>query len=101
MLGRQLLLVRILSSLLKRQRNADWQTESVSERTEQPLYVVGCGDLGVAVNSVEEKLATIFQRATAWNAIVLLDEADVFLQQRTAQDLERNALVSGKTYDSR
>lgn len=27
---------------------------------------------------------------------MLLDEADVFLEQRTLQDLQRNALVSGK-----
>jgi hypothetical protein len=27
--------------------------------------------------------------------VVLLDEADVFLEQRTLQDLQRNALVSG------
>jgi hypothetical protein len=27
--------------------------------------------------------------------VVLLDEADVFLEQRTLADLQRNALVSG------
>ena len=70
----------------------------MSERAKRPLYVVGCGDLGIDVTAVEEKLATIFQRALTWNAIVLLDEADVFLQQRAVQDLQRNALVSGKSY---
>ena len=30
------------------------------------------------------------------NSVVLLDEADVFLEQRSLQQLERNALVSGK-----
>jgi AAA+ superfamily predicted ATPase len=30
----------------------------------------------------------------AWGAILLLDEADVFLEQRQAQDVHRNALVS-------
>jgi hypothetical protein len=29
---------------------------------------------------------------------VLLDEADVFLEERGLTDLKRNALVSGKTY---
>jgi hypothetical protein len=28
--------------------------------------------------------------------VVLLDEADVFLEQRSLRDLQRNALVSGK-----
>lgn len=32
--------------------------------------------------------------ATKWNAILLLDEADVFLQQRSSHDLGRNKLVS-------
>jgi len=30
--------------------------------------------------------------------VVLLDEADVFLEQRTLSDLQRNALVSGKDH---
>ena len=29
-----------------------------------------------------------------WNCVVLLDEADVFLEQRGLEDLNRNALVS-------
>lgn len=28
--------------------------------------------------------------------VVLLDEADIFLEQRSLEDLKRNALVSGK-----
>ena len=32
--------------------------------------------------------------AVAWNAILLIDEADVFLEQRSVQDLQRNCLVS-------
>lgn len=31
---------------------------------------------------------------TAWSCVVLLDEADVFLEERTQTDLQRNALVS-------
>jgi hypothetical protein len=30
--------------------------------------------------------------------VVLLDEADVFLEERTMTDLDRNALVSGKQH---
>lgn len=37
-----------------------------------------------------------FELAQAWDCVLLLDEADVFLAQRTSSDLERNALVSGK-----
>ncbi|KAK3701415.1 hypothetical protein LTR37_015513 [Vermiconidia calcicola] len=35
-----------------------------------------------------------FKLAQAWDCILLLDEADVFLAQRGVDDLERNALVS-------
>jgi len=30
--------------------------------------------------------------------VLLLDEADIFLEERTLSDLERNSLVSGNTY---
>ena len=32
--------------------------------------------------------------AQLWDAVLLLDEAEVFLQQRNATDINRNALVS-------
>lgn len=35
--------------------------------------------------------------AKKWNAIVLVDEADVFMQERAIQDLDRNALVSSQS----
>lgn len=54
------------------------------------------GDLGDEAASVERNLSDAFRLATTWNAIVLIDEADVFLEQRSANDLERNCLVSGK-----
>jgi hypothetical protein len=36
--------------------------------------------------------------AQAWDCILLLDEADVFLAQRSKTDLDRNALVSGEKF---
>lgn len=35
-----------------------------------------------------------FDLATSWKAIVLIDEADVFLEQRSLHDLKRNAMVA-------
>ena len=43
---------------------------------------------------VEHNLTAFFKRAKLWGAILLLDEADVFLEQRTVQDLKRNCLVA-------
>lgn len=36
------------------------------------------------------------QLATKWEAIVLVDEADVFLSRRDNFGIEHNALVSGE-----
>lgn len=36
----------------------------------------------------------ILELAHKWNAVLLLDEADVFLQERDTKDIFRNALVS-------
>ena len=36
----------------------------------------------------------MFDIATTWKAIVLIDEADVFLEERTLAHLERNAMVA-------
>ncbi|RDW91850.1 hypothetical protein BP5796_01244 [Coleophoma crateriformis] len=54
--------------------------ESIADHVQRPLYILNSGDLG------------------RWQhfggAIVLIDEADVFLEQRTIHDLTRNCLVS-------
>lgn len=71
-------------------------TESVADYTQSPLYIVSCGELGVDVKSVEENLSSIIQLATAWNAIILIDEADVLLEQRNANNLVQNGLIAGK-----
>jgi hypothetical protein len=68
--------------------------ESIADHTRRPLYTVSSGELGVETTAVHANLSAALQLATAWNAIVLIDEADVFLEQRSAQDLERNGLVS-------
>ncbi|KAI9851898.1 MAG: hypothetical protein M1824_002448 [Vezdaea acicularis] len=68
--------------------------ESVADFCQRPLYVVSSGDLGASPSSVEQGLGDAIHLATTWNAIILIDEADVFLEQRTANNLERNGLVS-------
>ncbi|KAL0253483.1 hypothetical protein SLS55_010462 [Diplodia seriata] len=47
---------------------------------------------------VEVKLQYSFQLAQAWDCVLLLDEADIFLAERTGDDISRNALVSGKQH---
>ncbi|OMP85191.1 hypothetical protein BK809_0000291 [Diplodia seriata] len=52
------------------------------------------GDLGITARDVEAKLQYSFQLAQAWDCVLLLDEADIFLGERTGDDISRNALVS-------
>ena len=75
--------------------------ECVAESLGKPLYPITCGDLGITAESVEQTLANTFAKAEAWDCVLLLDEADVFLAQRTRTDLERNAIVSGMSPVSR
>ncbi|KAF3911588.1 hypothetical protein ABW21_db0208481 [Orbilia brochopaga] len=68
--------------------------ETVAEYTRSPLYTVSAGSLGTDAVSVEKNLDRILQLCTIWKAVLLLDEADVYLEQRSLHDIQRNALVS-------
>ncbi|KAI9807713.1 MAG: hypothetical protein M1826_004541 [Phylliscum demangeonii] len=68
--------------------------ECLAESTGKPLFPITCGDLGLLPQEVEESLQGIFHLAQTWDCVLLLDEADIFLAQRTRTDLKRNALVS-------
>ncbi|KAJ0375685.1 hypothetical protein COL26b_006192 [Colletotrichum chrysophilum] len=68
--------------------------EAVAEITNRPLYSVSAGDLGIDPTTVDQRLSEILEQSHKWNAVLLIDEADVFLQQREAHDIQRNALVS-------
>ena len=52
------------------------------------------GDLDLDSHKLEHKLSEILDLATRWKAIILLDEADVFVESRTLQNLLHNTLVS-------
>lgn len=67
--------------------------ESVAEIAAKPLYRVTCGDVGTKVEDVEKYLESVLYLGKLWGCVVLLDEADVFLEQRSLEDLQRNALV--------
>jgi len=55
---------------------------------------VCAGDLGTDAQLLEKRLAGILSLVCHWNAILLLDEADVFLECRSRHRLEYNALIS-------
>ncbi|KAI1444641.1 P-loop containing nucleoside triphosphate hydrolase protein [Annulohypoxylon stygium] len=68
--------------------------ESVAEELKRPLYRVGAGDLGTAVSRVESSLKSAFDQCAHWNAVLLIDEADVFLERRSSDRMNQNELVS-------
>ncbi|KAK5171411.1 uncharacterized protein LTR77_004555 [Saxophila tyrrhenica] len=68
--------------------------ETVAEYTKRPLYSVSSGDLGVESSTLDERLSRILDMASTWRAVLLIDEADIFLERRSLHDLERNSLVS-------
>ena len=55
---------------------------------------VCAGDLGNDPEHLEHRLSEVTSLAHKWKAVILLDEADVYLEQRSTQDIRRNGLVS-------
>lgn len=68
--------------------------EAVAENLRVPLHTLSSGDLGSQPWEVENGLSNILELVARWNAILLLDECDVFLEARSTHDLERNKVVS-------
>lgn len=52
------------------------------------------GDLMEDEYQIEAKLVKWFSLAERWKAILLLDEADIFLERRATRDIQRNGIVS-------
>ncbi|TQN67110.1 ATPase family AAA domain-containing protein FIGL1 [Colletotrichum shisoi] len=68
--------------------------EAVADRTHRPLFYLQAEDLGIDPSTLGDKVKRVFGMATEWNAVVLLDEADVFMAERNPNDVARNELVS-------
>ncbi|KAI9171699.1 ATPase family AAA domain-containing protein [Paramyrothecium foliicola] len=68
--------------------------ECIAELTARPLLSLTSGDLGVNDYNVEERLSYFLELGQRYGALVLLDEADVYLERRNGGDIWRNGLVS-------
>lgn len=66
--------------------------EVYAEVMKRPLYAVQTSQLGMDAPTLEDELRRVFARAQRWGAILLLDEADVYVRAR-GDDLEQNAIV--------
>ncbi|ORX96788.1 P-loop containing nucleoside triphosphate hydrolase protein [Basidiobolus meristosporus CBS 931.73] len=67
--------------------------EAIAEVLHRPLYYVTMGELGLNPDEMERRLSDVLDLCAGWNALALLDEADVFLEQRSTADIMRNAMV--------
>ncbi|KAH1353232.1 hypothetical protein KXX63_002251 [Aspergillus fumigatus] len=68
--------------------------EAISERLQQPLYSISAGDLSAHTKELKVQLTRTFRVASNWKAVLLLDKADIYLQQQDGLHLERNRLVA-------
>lgn len=68
--------------------------ETIALTTGRPLLTVSVAEIGVTARDAEKSLTPVFADAARWGAVLLMDEADVFVEERTKGALERNALVS-------
>lgn len=66
--------------------------EVYAEIIERPLYRVHSGQLGLTVAALETALKAALMRAQRWGAVMLIDEADVYIKRRD-DDMVMNAVV--------
>lgn len=66
--------------------------EVYAEVTARPLYRVHSGQLGLSVSAMESALKEALTRAQRWGAVMLIDEADVYIRKRS-DDITANAVV--------
>lgn len=67
--------------------------EVFAEASEKPLYSIQAAQLGISANHVEANITQFLARGSRWGAIVLIDEADVYIRARD-KDMEHNAIVA-------
>ncbi|MGO9135391.1 MAG: ATP-binding protein [Methylovirgula sp.] len=66
--------------------------EVYSEIIRRPLYRVHSGQLGLNVAQMEQALKDVLTRAQRWGAVMLIDEADVYIKKRD-DNIATNAVV--------
>ena len=71
------------------------RAECLSSKYLVPLYQIACGTLGTEPAALDKHLELVTLRAANWGAILMFDDADVYVQEKENLDnLERKALVS-------
>ncbi|RTE84858.1 hypothetical protein BHE90_000560 [Fusarium euwallaceae] len=66
----------------------------VADYLERPLFSISSGELSTDVEDLEETLEAVLTLTKRWDAVCLLDEADVLLCKRNSAEMDRNAIVA-------
>ena len=67
--------------------------EATCELLEKPMYCLNVGDLGIDPEHMEIIMNTVFEYSKRWDAIICIDEVDIFLEERENNMIARNAMV--------
>jgi hypothetical protein len=85
-------LIRLLLHQTTSQRSTLTPNRMHCGVTGRPLLALTCGDIGTDDDSIEKKLQVWLKLARRWGAVMLIDEADVFLEKRMEADLKRSVI---------
>ncbi|RAK92304.1 P-loop containing nucleoside triphosphate hydrolase protein [Aspergillus costaricaensis CBS 115574] len=95
--------LQIIKALSDRQIKTQnlWSADFIKDKGEGVVVLLhgppGVGKtytVGTKEESIETQLTSWFALAQRWRAILLLDEADIFLERREHKDIARNGIVS-------
>jgi hypothetical protein len=68
--------------------------KSVAELAEKPLYQITWVNIGTTAEVAESYFESVLSLGKAWGCVVLLDEADLFLEQWTPEHPARSAFTA-------
>lgn len=71
-----------------------YSAEAIAEVLKKPLYNLSVGELGITPRELENSLENAMKIVERWDAILLLDEVDVFAVDRKDSSIERNAMTA-------
>eukprot|EP00002_Diphylleia_rotans_P030842 TRINITY_DN6380_c0_g1_i1.p1 TRINITY_DN6380_c0_g1~~TRINITY_DN6380_c0_g1_i1.p1 ORF type:complete len:785 (-),score=169.87 TRINITY_DN6380_c0_g1_i1:83-2437(-) len=66
--------------------------EAVAEHLRLPLFRLSAGELGINPTELRHALEEVLELASAWKAVLLIDDVDVLLESRKEGDIRRNAM---------
>jgi len=75
----------------------------VADKTRRPLYYLQAEELGTNAKSLGEKVKKVFEMATEWNAVILLDGKPTRLRSDSGvtKFKPRGGRLHGKTFARR